>query len=135
MVVAGLDALRNSVHPQLDLRQAGINARRDISAGTGIVAAVGDVDSRRLNSPCTKERIPVARKYVTSPLSFRLACRPIATGSGEINMFQTNLPVWFHRLPVRLVEERLPSSDETGHLGRAAKAGLMLSHACPSSNC
>src|SRR5262245_28420337 len=45
MVCAGLNALRGSVHLQLDLRQVGIHAYRDVAAGTGIVAPLGDVDS------------------------------------------------------------------------------------------
>src|SRR5262249_57206035 len=58
VLVADLDALRGSVHFQLDLRQAGIDAYSEIVAGAGIVAPLGDVDSR-LTRPI--RLIPVKR--------------------------------------------------------------------------
>src|SRR5262245_5844113 len=116
MVCAGLNALRGSIHLQLELRQIGIHAYRGAAAGTGIVAPLGDVDSR-LARPI--RLIPVkcilARQAIVRHESLVVAARRvafIATVAGEVehvpNELTPQVSAGFHRLPVRLVEERLP---------------------------
>ena len=116
MVVAGLYALRDSVHLQLDLRQVGIHAYRDIAAGTGIVTPFGDVDSlltrpiRLIPVKCILARCAIVRYETLVVAAGGVAF--IATVASEIkhgpNELAPQVCASFHRLPVRFVEERLP---------------------------
>src|SRR5262245_1043926 len=116
MFVAGLHALRGPIRLQFDSRQVRVDAYRDIPLRPGIVALLGDVDSR-LTRPI--RLIPVecilARDTIVShePLvvpAWRVAL--IATVAGEIehvpNELTPQVSASFHRLPVCLMEERLP---------------------------
>src|SRR5262245_20008497 len=116
VIVAGLDPLRGSIHLQLDVRQVGIDADGDVASGARIVALLGDVDSRLTRPVCL---IPVKCVFpcqaVVRHESFviptgRVAF--IATVAGEIKHVPNELTrqvfARFHRLPVCLMEERLP---------------------------
>src|SRR5262245_30796050 len=116
ILVAGLDALRGSIHLQLDAGQVGIDAYGDVASGARIVALLGDVDSRLPRPVCL---IPVKCIFpchaVVRHESFvvptgRVAF--IATVAGEIkhvpNKLARQVFAGFHRLPVCLMERRLP---------------------------
>src|SRR5262249_40339554 len=142
VLVADLDALRGSVHFQLDLRQAGIDAYIEIAAGAGIVAPLGDVDSR-LTRPI--RLIPVksilARRAIVRHKSLVVPARRvalIATVAGEIkhvpNELTPQVSASFHRLPIRLMEWRPPLVRmERATWSWLRRRRLMLSHACPST--
>src|SRR5262245_38336900 len=108
MLVAGLDALRGSVHLQLDVRQVGIDAYDDIAAWAWIVAPLGNVDSRPIRPV---RLIPVIcvfpSRAVVRHQSFVVStgCVAfIATVAGEIKHVPYELTAQifagFHRLPV-----------------------------------
>src|SRR5262245_22226899 len=116
MLVAGLDALRGSVHLQLDVRQVGIDAYGDVASGARIVALLGDMDSR-LPRPvrlipvkCVFPRHAVVRHESFVVPTGRVAF--IATVAGEIehvpNKLTRQVFAGVHRPPVCLMEERLP---------------------------